>query len=73
MPFCHARSTVYLWMLGPLSTNMYQFDERTAWIGTSFCRDKKVYRSLVLFLTLLTAGNLAHCSTSYVSFVPSPL
>ena len=33
--FYHARSPVYSWMLGPISTNMYHFDHHTVWIGTT--------------------------------------
>ena len=52
---------------------MYQFDQQTVWIGTTSRWDKKVYPSLSLFLTPLSARALAHCSTSYACFLPSHL
>ena len=71
--FYHTRLPVYSWMSGPVSTNMYQFDQQTVWIGTTSRWDKQVYPSFSLFLTLLSARALAHCSTSYACFLPSHL
>ena len=71
MPFYHAWLPVYSWMSCPVTTNMYQFDEHTMWIGTISCWDKKEYLLLSLFLTPLSAQGLALCSTNYVSFFPS--
>ena len=33
-PFYHARLPVYSWLLGPVTSNLYQFDEHCMWIGT---------------------------------------
>ena len=70
VPLYQARLPVYSWMSGPVSTNMYQFDQHTVWIGTTSGWDNKVYLSLSLFLTPLSARALACCSTSYASFPP---
>ena len=42
-PFYHASLPVYSWMLGSVTTNTYQFDEQTMWIGTTSGCDKQVY------------------------------
>ena len=34
-PFYHARLPVYSWLSGSVTSNMYQFDERCMWIGTT--------------------------------------
>ena len=73
VPLCQALLPVFSWMSGPVTTNMYQFDGHTVWTGTMKCCDKKVYLSLSLFLTPLSARGLAHCSTSFVSFFLSHL
>ena len=73
MPFYDARMPVYSWMSGPVTTNMYQFDEHNVWIRTTNCSDRIVYPSLSLLMTLLSARGLAHCSTHYVCLFPSPL
>ena len=43
MPFYHAWLPVYSWLLGPVTSNMYQFDEHCMWIRTTSCWDKQVY------------------------------
>ena len=35
VPFYRARLPVYSWLLGPVTRNMYQFDEHCMWIGTT--------------------------------------
>ena len=57
VPFDHARLPVYSWMSGSVTTNMYQFDEPTMWIGTTSRWDKQEY---VVFD--------AHCCLSYSIF-----
>ena len=57
----------------PITTNMCQFDGHSVCIATTTRSDKKVYPSLWLFSTPLSAGALAPCSTSYPSFLPSHL
>ena len=37
MPLYHALLPVYSCMSDPVTTNMYQFDERTVWIGRFPC------------------------------------
>ena len=73
VPFYHAGLPVYSWMSGPVSTNMYQFDKHSVWTETTTRCDNKVYPLLSLFLTPLSARALAHCSTSYLSFLSSNL
>ena len=73
VPFHHAPFSVYSWMLGPVATNMHQFDQHTVWIGGNFGRDNKGYPSPSLFMTPLSAQDLARCSTSYASLLPSHL
>ena len=73
VPFYHARLPVHSWMSGRVSTNMYQFDVHTVWIGKTTRCDKKVYTSLLLFFTPWSAQALAHCITRYVSFLPPHL
>ena len=67
VPFYHAQLPVYSWMSGSVTTNMYQFDEHTMWIGTTSRWDKQVYLPLSPFLTPLSARGLAHCCLSYSS------
>ena len=67
-PFYHARLPIYSWMPGSGTTNMYQFDEHTMWIGTTNCWDKQVYSPLSVFLKPWSAGGLAHYCLSYSSF-----
>ena len=55
VPFYHAPLPVYYWMSGSVTSNMYQFDEHTMWIGTTNRWDKQVYLPLLLFLTPLRA------------------
>ena len=43
VPFYHARLSVYSWLSGPVTSNMYQFDEYCMWIGTTSRWDKQVY------------------------------
>ena len=42
VPFYHPRLPPYSWLSGPVTTNMYQFDDHAIWIGTTSCWDKKV-------------------------------
>ena len=35
VPFYHVRLPVYSWLSGPVTSNMYQFDEHCMWIGTT--------------------------------------
>ena len=68
-PFYHARLPVYSWLSGPVSSNMYQFDEHYMWIGTTSRWDKQVY---LLFSSLsmpLCARGLAHCCLRYSSLL----
>ena len=37
VPFHHTRLPVYSSMSGPVTANMYQFDEHIMWIGTTSC------------------------------------
>ena len=46
-PSYHARLPVYSWLSGPVTSNMYQFDEHCMWIGTTRRRDKQVYLLLL--------------------------
>ena len=35
VPFYHVPLPVYSWMSASVTTNMYQFDDHTIWIGTT--------------------------------------
>ena len=67
VPFYHARLPVYSWMSDSVTTNMYQFDEHTMWIGTTSRWVKQVYLPLSPFLTPLSARGLADCCLCYSS------
>ena len=42
-PFYYAPLPVYSWLSGPVTSNMYQFEEHCMWIGTASRWDKQVY------------------------------
>ena len=67
VPFYHARLPVYSWLSGPLTNNMYQFDEHCTWIGTTSRWDKQVYLLFSPVLMQLCARGLAHCCPCYSS------
>ena len=59
-PSYHARLPVYSWLLGPVTSNMYQFDEHCMWIGTASRWDKQVYLLPSPVSMSLCARGLAH-------------
>ena len=59
-PFYHARLPVYSWLSGPVTSNMYQFDEHCMWIRTTSRWDKQVYLLLSPVSMSLWARGLAH-------------
>ena len=70
-PFYHARLPVYSWLSGPVTSNMYQFDEHCIQIGTNCRLDKQVYLLLSPVSMPLCARGLAHCCLCYSSlFIP---
>ena len=66
-PFYHVRLPVYSWLMGPVTSNMYQFDEHCMWIGTTSRWDEQVYLLLAPVSMPLCAGGHAHCSLRYSS------
>ena len=50
VPFYHAWLPVYSWMTGTITTNLYQFNEHTEWMGTTNCSDKQMSTPLWLYL-----------------------
>ena len=67
VPFYHARLPVYSWLSGPVSSNMYQFDEHCMCIRTTSCWDKQVCLLLSPVSMPLFARGLAHCCLHYLS------
>ena len=67
VPFYHARLPVYSWLSGPLTSNMYQFDEHCMWIRITSRWEKKVYLLLSPVSMPLCARGLAHCCLRYSS------
>ena len=59
-PFCHARLPVHSWLSGPVTSNMYQFDEHCILIGTTSRWDKQVYLLLSRVSMLFWARGVAH-------------
>ena len=59
-PFYHARLPVYSSLSGPVTSNMYQFDEHYMRIGTTSRWDKQVYLLLSPVLIAMCARGLAH-------------
>ena len=57
--FYHARLPVYFWLSGSVTSNMYQFDEHSMWIGTTSRWDKQVYLLLSPVSMPLCARGLA--------------
>ena len=68
-PFYHARLPVYSWLSGSVTSNMYQMDERSMWIGTTSPWDKQVYLLLSPVSIPLCARGLAHCHLCYSSLL----
>ena len=66
-PFYHARLPVYSWLLGPVTSNMYQFDEHCMWIGTMSRWDKHVCLLSSSVSMPLSARGLAHRCLRYSS------
>ena len=54
------RLPVYSWLLGPMTSNMYQFDEHCMWIRTTSSWDKQVYLLFSPVLISFCARGLAH-------------
>ena len=67
VPFYHARLPVYSWLSGPVTSNMYQFDEHCMWIGTTSRWDKQIYLLLSPVTMSLCARGLARCCLRYSS------
>ena len=76
-PLYHARLPVYSWLSGPVTSNMYQFDEHCMWIGTTSRWDKQVYLLLSPVSMPLCALGFAHCclrySSSFIAFTVAEL
>ena len=66
-PFYDAQFPVYSWLLGSVTSNMYQFDEHSMWIGTTSGWDKQVYLLLSPVGMPLCARGLVHCCLLYSS------
>ena len=69
MPFYHARLPAYSWSSGPVTSNMYQFDEHCMWIGTTSRWNKQVYLLLSPVSMPLCARGLAHCCSLLFVFI----
>ena len=67
VPFYHVRLPVYSWLSGPVTSNMYHFDEHCMWIRTTSRWDKQVYLLLSPVTMPLCARGLAHCCLRYSS------
>ena len=66
-PFYHARLPVYSWLSGPVTSNMYLFDEHCMWTGTTSRWDKRVYPLNPSVSMPLCARGLVHCCLRYLS------
>ena len=67
VPFYHAQLPVYSWLSGPMTSNMYQFDEHCTSIGTTSRWEKQVYLLPSPVSMPLCARGLAHCCLCYLS------
>ena len=77
VPFYHAQLPVYSWLSGPVTSNMYQFEEHCIWIRTTSRWDKQVYLLLSKVSMPLCARGLAHCclrcSSLFITFTAAEL
>ena len=73
MPFYQARLPVYSWMSGFVTSNMYQFDEHTMWIGIRTRSDDQVYFPLSPFLMPLSAQGCLRDSSFFIAFAVAQL